>query len=629
MSQKITISPKKILAGDVEQIRLLLRVLKTDLQQSANGDHYLPAEQLDAALDALQTSELDVEQDITVAAEWAAIDRTLEIRPEDKAWIEFIDGLFTTLYSQVKLDHAAEALVYKLRIPFLQAVHHQEGVLSQTDNFVARTLDLIHTTLLTWYEAMGKSGEALFAAIRDVCEHIQSQARRGDVDVWRAQFERLAEFVEKEQQRVQRLEQRLADAETGAIRAKLAQRRVIELLNSKLPGAQLPAFFLNFVHGPLREELAITLVKRDDTDALLKRWRAVLESAAWIFNPGNVVKEKQRAFKLAPLLTAELHGVVAETFTANNNAEAVAVELESSVANLLTGRTVETQSVPALALPGQIEGVEAVLSQALIKETEQISEGDWFTYITPENVEIRCKLLKKIPEIDQWLFVNRNGQKVLQKSVADIAYCLTSNVMKPLQQAKPCGEIIKAHLNRLLQEFEEKQDDIKAAQAKRAEEKRIAEDKRMELQAAKQAAAEKARAEAAALAKAKAEQQRLAQEQAEREEQIRRKEALAEEENRAVERRKIAKLTLDSLNIGAWMEMPDKHGEPVKCKLAVKINSTGKFVFVDSTGIKVGEFVRDELIEKLMDQTARVLQQAENFEDRLAKVVGSLRKDKS
>jgi len=80
------------------------------------------------------------------------------------------------------------------------------------------------------------------------------------------------------------------------------------------------------------------------------------------------------------------------------------------------------------------------------------------------------------------------------------------------------------------------------------------------------------------------------------------------------------------LNLGARVELT-VNGEAVRCKLAVIIAATGKYIFSDNIGRKIAEFQREQLIQALLNNQLTLLNNGDSFDDQLAKVIRSLRKD--
>jgi hypothetical protein len=64
------------------------------------------------------------------------------------------------------------------------------------------------------------------------------------------------------------------------------------------------------------------------------------------------------------------------------------------------------------------------------------------------------------------------------------------------------------------------------------------------------------------------------------------------------------------------------------CKLAAVIQSTGLYVFVNRSGVKACALSKQELIEKLIDGTAKIFDFGSNFDSTLEQVVNNLRQRK-
>lgn len=128
------------------------------------------------------------------------------------------------------------------------------------------------------------------------------------------------------------------------------------------------------------------------------------------------------------------------------------------------------------------------------------------------------------------------------------------------------------------------------------------------------------RAEAEAAQKVEAERQaKQAREQAEQAEADR-LEAVRE----AARARALAEV--DRLNMGGWIalkKVPDNDEQ--RLKLAVRINASRKLVFVDRLGLNRTELTVDDLAERLLSGTVRLLGASAEFDETLSRVVGRIR----
>jgi ATPase subunit of ABC transporter with duplicated ATPase domains len=239
----------------------------------------------------------------------------------------------------------------------------------------------------------------------------------------------------------------------------------------------------------------------------------------------------------------------------------------------------------------------------------------------------------------------------MNKNIKDFAVCLSTGIAKklvPINIEEAIAKIIQALVDlyqqkqahfKAQQEAQQKvqleaqqqaqqEKDLAEAEFQRQEEKRRqdieTETKRQIVAklAERQAAAQKALAEAAALAEERA--RRSAELQLEQERM--RLQLEAEQAAEHLQRVQLANINVSSLNLGARIELIINN-EPVRCKLAVIIAATGKYIFVDNLGRKIAELQRENLIQALLDNQLVLLNNGDSFDDQLVKVIRGLRKD--
>ncbi|WP_339479058.1 DUF1631 domain-containing protein [Pseudomonas sp. RL_5y_Pfl2_73] len=84
-------------------------------------------------------------------------------------------------------------------------------------------------------------------------------------------------------------------------------------------------------------------------------------------------------------------------------------------------------------------------------------------------------------------------------------------------------------------------------------------------------------------------------------------------------------LQVDQLHLGSWVEFQEDDDNTLRCKLAAIIEATGKYVFVNRTGLKVLEHGRSSLALEFRRGAARLLDDTLLFDRALESVLGNLR----
>ncbi|MCW8196553.1 DUF1631 domain-containing protein [Proteobacteria bacterium 005FR1] len=86
--------------------------------------------------------------------------------------------------------------------------------------------------------------------------------------------------------------------------------------------------------------------------------------------------------------------------------------------------------------------------------------------------------------------------------------------------------------------------------------------------------------------------------------------------------------TVDKLTQGTWFEITEESGRSYRCRLAAIIKPTGKYIFVNRSGMKVAEQSRAGLAEALQANRLKPLDDSMLFDRALESVISGLRKPK-
>ncbi|MBK5510238.1 DUF1631 domain-containing protein [Pseudomonas sp. TH15] len=88
----------------------------------------------------------------------------------------------------------------------------------------------------------------------------------------------------------------------------------------------------------------------------------------------------------------------------------------------------------------------------------------------------------------------------------------------------------------------------------------------------------------------------------------------------------IGLLQVDQLRLGCWVEFQEDEENTLRCKLAAVIDATGKYIFVNRTGMKVLERNRIGLALEFRRGAVRALDDTLLFDRALESVIGNLRR---
>lgn len=580
----------------------------------------------------------------TLANTPAASDKTIDTRTPDELRQELATRVYRQLIARPQLDLQLLPLFAAVETALVAQIAQDDRFYSDINHPLRRTLESILPAASHWYARDAKPSQQFYARISSLLNTLMAHWQNKTAP--ESALSEFSQWLASEDKRAALLESRLCETELGNQKLTLAQTRVVTLLNNHLAQRPLPLDLHSAITLSLKSELQYwafnTPAAALNELPLWVHWQRILPSLGQLFSHGNIQVDDQQLYSQIPALLTELERSLAHTTSNTQAYQQLVDQLSQCLMMAIQKQPQEIALFPALPLPDGQTTANTKVPLALLQATETVKIGDWIVMRGDGQEAIRCKLVLKDANLDQLLFVDHTGRKVMSKTNKDFALCLSTGLAQPLQLT-PLGMIIEQQLTALITQanqcvkvqllkqkqkaealvraFMAEQEALKEA----AERERQAEQARLQAELdARQAAAHKAMAEARLLAN---EQQRRAAEQAAEQARLTREREAAQAAE-ALQREQTAATTANELQVGAWLEINNASTAPgLRAKLSVIIGATGKYIFADQVGRKVAEYSREQLVQQLISGELKVLRNGDNFEEQLAKVIRGLRRD--
>ncbi len=573
---------------------------------------------------------------------------------------QFAADFFSGFIRANPWDARLQNLLNELESAALNQMANDDEFYCSTQHPVRRFLAIVTPPARQWCARDSKPNQQLFDKLCSVIAFATAYWRASETEqiaqtsMLQQQLDEFVIWLAAEDKRAAMLEARLCETELANLKLAAAEARVAEAINHHLAQRPLPTKLHSAIAGTLKSELQYWAFNTAPSELhqlpLWKTWQRILPALGQLFSGAGVEVDDQLLYDQIPLVLAELEHSLQ---LPNSNTQAythLIEQLNRRLMDAIQKQPQECSLFPALANPGAQSNAHTHIPKTLLQQIESINVGDWLI-VNGESVNgvrtdnIRCKLALKNSAIDQLLFVDHTGRKVMNKNSKDFALCLSTGIARPLPM-HDLDAMIHSHLQplveranrsvqaQLLLQKSKAEQVVRAliaqqqAAAAAAERERLAEQARIEAQLeARRAAARKAMMEARALAD---EKMRRDAEQAAEAERLRIEQAESEAaENTA----KLLQATqsISELQVGAWLEISSELNatEKLRAKLSVIISSTGKYIFADQFGRKLAEYTREQLIALMVQDQLKILRNGDNFEDQLAKVIRGLRRDLS
>lgn len=536
------------------------------------------------------------------------------IAAPEKAIIASIDDCFRVIFKLIVLAPEVESQI-STTIPELacQLLIFPGLPLSSAASLLT-ILDRLGEALIGWSAELGRSGDALLKHLEQTISAINT----GTADIPSTATE-LKAFLDKDTTRISKLESRLCATETGQLRSRQSKNRAANMINEAMERNQFTASIITFLQGHWYDSVQLLVLEHGVDSDEWRRAAKITETIVWTYQPliaddTALAQAKQHLYRVVASLATEIRELLVALKHNSQAIEAALHDIENDHINIIAEQPLTCVRYAPLNCD-LAPSAHSRVSRLLLSKVHTLQSGQWLAFKDGEQA-IRIKLVLKLDDVKQLLFTNRNGVKVMEKSFEEFAYLLSSGTAKILHHDNIFSSTFSTYYLNLVEEQHRQQQRVNAREA------RFHNDVAASEQA--QRALQKSAGEALQAQQKIDEQSRLAA-------RNQRQSDAEDEANKQVnvETRLRFAATVANLNIGAWLRLPSTDATLEECKLAVRIASADKMIFVNRTGIKIGEYNSEELTQLLVAGQAEIQDQGVEFEDTLAEVVSRLRHDRN
>lgn len=515
---------------------------------------------------------------------------------------------FLLLDSLEKLSPLAPSVAQRLFAlrPILLAYSVQSSRFWFSSNSMKKLFDQLYRSSLGLQSDLGRQADASISLLQQFIDKTMVHT----LSSTQALFALMTSYkVEKEaaNTRLKRLLDRLLETEKGSMKSVFANKHSALLLLDMGQGLDLPEYWQQFLLKDLRAELNVLIAEQGLKSKPVQKITKAVHDFLNLYKPGaetsfNMTTALELSVNVEKVLcqnAPHLKSTIESLFVTTAND---LLQLESGQAVTCNNKKLQTLSKAGL----EVATVKREVSQLLLNKVEHTRLGQWFLLSPSQGsneAEQRVQLLLKLDDIQQYLFVNANGQKVLSCDIEQFSALLSSQSLKSLSEDSLLSQTLDIILTKLFSTFEIAE---VALQDKQAAAQQVIKDQ--EKQLLRKQAAEKARLEAEVL-----------------EVQMKQAASVVDDTRSTTDTmssniphdvvRKL-RMAIDGLLIGSWIEVND-NGEARQLKLAVKFAATNRFVFVNPEGITDREMQRDELVEAVAKKDIIIMETDQFFADRL------------
>jgi len=387
----------------------------------------------------------------------------------DEDTIDLVGMLFEYILQDRNLPAQMQAMLGRLQIPFLKVALLDKHLFARRTHPARVLLDSLAQACVGWSEESDRD-HRLYDKVKEVVETLLKDFEDdlGIFDRLRVDFET---FADTNKRRAELAEQRAGEATRGREKLLEARRQAAREIMLRIENRPMPDMIRNLLSRPWANYLVLVLLRQGDSS---DEWRHALRFAdelIWSVQPKQNAAERERLTAVLPQLEKTLrHGLATVAFD-ETDVRRLMQQLNVFYQALLqpVAPTAVTQA-PALELtdplPESAHEAGASVMSAIQEEdppapppesveerwvtaVRELKVGTWIEFLDEQGAKERAKLSWISPISSKYLFVNRKGLKVADRTLMQLASDLAEARITVLEEVPLFDRALDAIVERL------------------------------------------------------------------------------------------------------------------------------------------------------------------------------------
>jgi hypothetical protein len=423
--------------------------------------------ELDAPIDIESVpSVLDLRQVVISKAPDDEKSGSAHLSQGEEDVVNFVGMLFDYILNDRNLAIPMKALIGRLQLPIVKLAVMDRSFFDKSSHPARQLLNELSSAGIGWSSARELKRDSLYNMIESVVVQVMNGFKE-DLQIFEDLLEELRGFVNTDTKKRAQVEQRVKDGEKGRAKTISAKQSVQKLINQKASGMRLPVEVGRFLSGTWSKVLVYTCVKDGERSQKWHDQTKTLDDLLWCLQPlGDLQDIEQREQKIPELLENLSAGMsdiqITESETANH-----LEEVESLLKTIIKNDRayMEEDEVPevdnsfevmeeiVLTMPGeQLDNKTNVsVEPEYIEQIGKLREGNWVELRQGSGELLRCKLSTIIEPGGRYIFVNRRGMKVAERSRRGLAVELKRDSLTILEESQVFDRALQAVIGNLRQ----------------------------------------------------------------------------------------------------------------------------------------------------------------------------------
>lgn len=394
-----------------------------------------------------------------------------------------IINLVTLLYEAIWQDESVpipiKELIGRTQITIIKVALSDQTFFNNEAHPARRLLNEFAEAGIGWTEVENLGDDPLYKEIEQSVAKIQT-AYDGDVAFFEKLHKEFRAFRAKEAAKTRQLEQRILKNKESEERLNDINELVSQKIEERILGRDLHPFVVELLETHFHKFMVMLVLKEGPGSNAWKQSINTIDVLLWSVQPHEQEGDRNRLSTVNPRLLNNLRKALRITQLDAATVDSLISQLKDvqeetfgGIAEADSASTDDTTGEPAsdksdqssdnsqdnnnAADPVEFKEDEIGEDHPALAQVDSLAVGMWVEFSDAEEQNVRCKLAAKINAIDKYIFVNRQGVKVVEKTRMGLARELKDGTVRIISDGALFSRALESVIGNLRETQHEQQ----------------------------------------------------------------------------------------------------------------------------------------------------------------------------
>ncbi len=386
--------------------------------------------------------------------------------------VNLVGMLFDYILNDRNLAIPMKALIGRLQIPVLKIAIIDKTFFDKTSHPARLLLNELSSAGIGWSNSAELKRDALYDKIESIILRVLN-GFGDDMALISELVSELREFVQTDRQRNSKVEARVKETETGRAKTKQAKITVQRLINQKACGLRLPSNIGQFLSDSFSRVMVLLCVRNGQDSSEWREALNVMDDLLWSAQALETSEDMENRDALIDTLVPSLGTHLELINLGEEERQALLDDIRQTLVEIaehdrafLADEIEEPvdadfAEIDEIVLTS-IDDIEEALPEVepepkYLEQIQQLTEGTWIELSGEDGKPLRCKLATIVLPNHRYVFVNRRGMKVAERTRMGLACDLKAGRLSVLDESEVFDRALQAVIGSLRQMHERPQ----------------------------------------------------------------------------------------------------------------------------------------------------------------------------